>query len=142
MFDKILVPVDLNQKSSWEKALPVAISLAQQNGAELVVMSVIPNFGSSLVGSFFPPDYSEKVLQEAEAELTKLVASEVPSDVPVTTHVIFGTIYKRILKTADAVGAGLIVLASHRPEMQDYLLGPNAARVVRHATQSVFVVRG
>ena len=142
MFDKILVPVDLNQKSSWEKALPVAISMAQQNNAELVVMSVVPNYGSSLVGSFFPPDYSEKVLQDAEAELAKLVASEVPADIETSSHVIFGTIYKRILKTADAVGASLIVLASHRPEMQDYLLGPNAARVVRHATQSVFVVRG
>ncbi|MFV2033769.1 MAG: universal stress protein, partial [Halocynthiibacter sp.] len=50
-------------------------------------------------------------------------------------------IYKTILTTADAIGCDLIVMASHRPEMQDYLLGPNAARVVRHANQSVFVVR-
>jgi len=33
------------------------------------------------------------------------------------------------------------VLASHRPDLKDYLLGPNAARVVRHADRSVFVVR-
>jgi nucleotide-binding universal stress UspA family protein len=35
----------------------------------------------------------------------------------------------------------VIVLASHRPELKDYLLGPNAARVVRHAKCSVLVVR-
>ena len=35
----------------------------------------------------------------------------------------------------------LIIMASHRPELQDYLLGPNAARVVRHANCSVLVVR-
>ena len=52
-----------------------------------------------------------------------------------------GTIYKRIIKSADELGADLIVLTSHRPETKDYLLGPNAARVVRHAKQSVFVIR-
>ncbi len=35
----------------------------------------------------------------------------------------------------------MIVMASHRPEMSDYLLGPNAARVVRHARRSVSVIR-
>ena len=45
------------------------------------------------------------------------------------------------MKAADKLKCDLIVMASHRPELKDYLLGPNAARVVRHARQSVFVVR-
>ena len=52
-----------------------------------------------------------------------------------------GTIYDEILAVADEIGADLIVMASHRPALRDYLLGPNAARVVRHAKQSVLVVR-
>ncbi len=32
-------------------------------------------------------------------------------------------------------------LTAHRPEMDDYLLGSHAARVVRHAPCSVFIVR-
>ena len=32
-------------------------------------------------------------------------------------------------------------MASHRPELRDYLIGPNAARVMRHADASVLVVR-
>jgi nucleotide-binding universal stress UspA family protein len=32
-------------------------------------------------------------------------------------------------------------MGSHRPNMSDYLIGPNAARVVRHAPVSVLVVR-
>ncbi len=66
----------------------------------------------------------------------------VPADIDATPHVLHGAIYKGILDTADATGCGVIVLASHRPEITDYLLGPNASRVVRHASQSVFVVRG
>jgi len=35
----------------------------------------------------------------------------------------------------------LIEMSAHRPEFKDYVIGPNAARVLRHATQSVFVAR-
>ena len=49
--------------------------------------------------------------------------------------------YEVILAVAKGIDADLIVMASHRPELKDYLLGPNAARVVRHADQSVLVVR-
>ncbi len=34
-----------------------------------------------------------------------------------------------------------IIVASHKPNVGDYLLGTTAARVVRHAACSVFVVR-
>ncbi|MEP3300223.1 MAG: universal stress protein, partial [Pseudoruegeria sp.] len=37
--------------------------------------------------------------------------------------------------------ADLIVIGAHRPDFKDYLLGPNAARVVRHSECSVYVVR-
>jgi nucleotide-binding universal stress UspA family protein len=46
-----------------------------------------------------------------------------------------------VLKTAADIEADLIVMASHRPEMGDYLIGANASRVVRHAEVSVLVVR-
>jgi universal stress protein F len=32
-------------------------------------------------------------------------------------------------------------MASHRPEMRDYLIGPNAAHVAQHASCSVLVLR-
>ncbi len=48
---------------------------------------------------------------------------------------------EEILKAAAESDCDLIVVASHRPALKDYLLGPNAARVVRHANCSVLVVR-
>ncbi|MCH7935649.1 MAG: aminotransferase class III-fold pyridoxal phosphate-dependent enzyme [Proteobacteria bacterium] len=52
-----------------------------------------------------------------------------------------GNVYEEILKLAGEISCDLIVMASHQPKLEDYLLGPNAARVVRHATCSVLVVR-
>ena len=41
----------------------------------------------------------------------------------------------------NAQGVDLIIVASHRPGLQDYFLGSTAAKVVRHAKCSVLVIR-
>ena len=47
-------------------------------------------------------------------------------------HVVAtGTAYQEILHTAQEAGSDLIVIGAHRPDLKDYLLGPNAARVVQ-----------
>lgn len=141
MTTSILLPVDLNHKSSWGKALPQAIQLARSNGAKLHVLTVIPDYGSAMVGSYFPKDFSETALNDTQAALDKFMADNVPDDIKSSAKALHGTIYKSIISEAKRSGSDLIVMASHRSEMKDYLLGPNAARVVRHAPQSVFVVR-
>ena len=141
MYKSILLPVDLGDKSSWAKALPVAVTLAKQHGAKIHLLTVIPDYGMSVVGSFFPKDFEEKARSSSDAELNALLSEHIPEDIPTEAHVERGAIYKEIMMAADKQDCDLIVIASHRPEMSDYLLGPNAARVVRHASQSVFVVR-
>lgn len=142
MYNSILLPIDLNEKSSWVKSIPVAIDMAKTYGASILVMTVIPDYGKSIVGSYFPSDFSAKALDDTVVALDKLVADNFPPEVNVSSVAKHGTVYKEVLDVADSTNTDLIVLTSHRPERRDYLLGPNAARVVRHANQSVFVVRG
>lgn len=136
----ILLPVDIFHDDGWQDALNHAVNLAKQNGATIHALVVIPDFGMALVGSFFPDGFSSNALTEATSKLAEFVAKNLDG-MDVTTHVKHGTVYKEILACADAIDADMIVMASHRPEMKDYLLGPNAARVVRHAHQSVTVIR-
>ena len=141
MYQNVLIPVDLAEASSWRKALPAAIEICQASGGTLHLMTVVPDYGSPAVAQYFPADFEERMIAESTKELAALAAKIVPEDVTVETLVVYGGIYEKILETADELGADLIVAASHRPELKDYLLGPNAARVVRHANQSVLVVR-
>ncbi|MCP5369041.1 MAG: universal stress protein [Hyphomicrobiales bacterium] len=141
MYKEILLAVDLQHDSSWTRALPVAVDLCRSGGARLHVMTVVPDFGMSIVGQFFPKGYEEELSRRAMAELHEFVKNHVPDDVKVQHVVSDGTVYEAILNIARKVGADLIVVAAHRPELKDYLLGPNAARVVRHADCSVLVVR-
>jgi len=58
-----------------------------------------------------------------------------------TLNIVEGHSGRTILDYAENHQADCIVVASHRPGLQDYLLGSTAARVVRHASCAVHVVR-
>tara|TARA_Y100001970_G_C14251201_1_gene872031 strand:+ start:3945 stop:4286 length:342 start_codon:yes stop_codon:yes gene_type:complete len=107
----------------------------------LHVMTVMPDFRSPMVAQFFPEGHEDRLMHNAKEVLNKFVEDRVPSTIKVRNIVADGTIYKSIIDTADEINADLIIMGSHRPELQDYLLGPNAARVVRHSAKSVLVVR-
>ena len=141
MFKSILLPLDLPNLETQGNAMKAAVNQAQAAGASLIVMSVVPDFGSSLVGSYFPAGYEQQAIEEAMARLQAFAKDAVPADVELTLKVGHGSIYREILRIAEEEGCDLIVMGSHQPDLKDYLLGPNAARVVRHATCSVLVVR-
>ena len=141
MYNNILLTVDLNEEASWKKALPTAVGLSKYSGAKLHVATIVPDFGMAMVGGFFPDDFEKKARNEVEEKLAVFCAEHVPSEIEVERIVRNGTVYEVILKIAGEIGCDLIVMGSHRPELADYLLGPNAARVVRHANCSVMVVR-
>lgn len=95
----------------------------------------------AVVGSFFPDNFEKDALLATQVALDEFVNQHLPADLVASQLALHGTIYKEIIAVASSKGCDLIILSSHRPETKDYLLGPNAARVVRHADQSVFVVR-
>ena len=140
MYETILLPIDHAQESSWKKALPVAVTLCETYGAALHLVTVIPDFSHGMVRQYFPDDYEEKIKEGTHANMQAFIAEHLAGQ-EATGHITHGPIYQRIIETADKIGADLIVMGSHRPELADYLIGPNAARVVRHTACSVMVVR-
>lgn len=141
MFKNILLAIDLNDEGSWDKALPVALDFVGASGGTLHVMTVMPDFGMSIVGQFFPKGYEKGVGEKVLATLKEFVKTNVPEDITIQHIVGEGTVYEVILKMADKIHADMIVVSSGRADLKDFLLGPNAARIVRHAKCSVTVVR-
>ncbi len=140
MFRSILVPIGLAHPSSWEAALPQAVELATASGGAVTVMTVLRDTRTMFEGSFFPLQL-EGLMSEAQEKLKHIAAAHRSDRVAVACDVRFGSIGHEILTAAADLKVDLIVMASHRPEMRDYLIGPNAAHVARHATCSVLVLR-
>ena len=140
MANTILLPVDLNNLGAASRPLTEALRLLDEGGT-LHVLTVVPEFGYSQISGFFRDGYEKDLLRVAGQNLQEWAQTSVPDGIDLHPHVVHGSVYDMILRAADRLSVDSIVMGAHRPELSDYLLGPNAARVVRHAKQSVYVVR-
>ncbi len=141
MYKDILLAVDLGHSDDEDNAVQTVVEYARAFGSRIHIITVVPDFGMSIVGSFFPKGYEKGALEEADKQLHAYAQAKIPAEIQRRHIVGHGVIYKEILRYAGIVKADLIVMSAHRPGLEDYLLGPNAARVVRHADCSVLVVR-
>ena len=141
MYKDILVSIDLGNAESEIRTVETAVDYARAFGSRLHVMTVVPDYGLSMVGGFFPKEHEQKALEHTNKALHEYTAKYVPKEIKHRHIVGHGSIYREILRYAKLVKADLIVLSASRPGPEDYLIGPNAARVVRHAAISVLVVR-
>jgi nucleotide-binding universal stress UspA family protein len=128
MYKKILLPIDLHEDSSWQKALPAALEYCRVFDPSLHILSVVPSLAMG-VTAYLPKDAGHKLVENAEAVLAAFVDEHVPDSVDVQHLVAQGTV------------ADLIIMSAHRPALSSYLLGPNSARVVRHAKCSALILR-
>lgn len=143
MIKTVLCAVDITRPKEEEDVLRQAQKIADMDDAQLDVITVVPDFGSMMVGAYFQ-DHDVKSAQDNASEaldrfVTEVIGEEANTNV---RHVVaVGSVYEEVLKAAKLGGADLITIGAHRPDLKDFLLGPNAARVVRHSQCSVFVVR-
>lgn len=135
MYKHILVPVAGDHSPLTGQALSVARALLAEGGkiTALTVLEAIPAY----VAQHIPEGVDANNVAEARAALK----AELGGVADAAVDVVHGHAGRTILEYAKEHGADCIVIASHRPGLQDYLLGSTAARVVRHAPCAVHVVR-
>ena len=141
MFKTILFTLDLEHEDTWTKALPVALDATRGGNAQLHVLTVVPEVAVPALMQTGPLDYEGQLVPETRAALGKFVHEHVPADVPVHQIVTYGSIYREILRVSAEIAADLIVMAAHRPQAGDFLIGSNAERVSRRAKCTVMLVR-
>lgn len=141
MFKTLLLAVDVNDPEGAEKSAKAAIEMALSSDATLHILNVVPDDGMAIVSSSFGADHANEILAKSKESLEGWVSSNIPKEVTTELHFKRGTVYDQIIKTANELDVGGIFVGAHSPALKDYLIGPNAARVARHAKQSVFVIR-
>ncbi len=141
MSKAILCAIDLEHVSIGKAILREAQKLAEIDGAVLNVVTVVPDYGTSFVGSFFEKGTLKKAVEATNDQLHKFVKDNTKSGTKVRHIVSIGSIYEEVLAAADKTNADLVVLGASKPDIKDFLLGPNASRVARHAKVSVYIVR-
>ena len=105
-------------------------------GGTITALNVIDQL-PSYATEYLPADHA---VNQADG-IANAVREIVGPTEDISVAVVHGHSGRTIVEFAEDNGVDLIVIASHRPGLQDYFLGSTAARVVRHAPCAVHVVR-
>ena len=136
MYKSILVPIDVTHEGTGARIIEKAKGLADED-AKMTLLHVMDDI-PSYMQVYIPAGKLESNLLEIKDELSTM-AKNIGIDAGIVVR--FGKASRIILEEAESIGADLIILASHKPGMQDYLIGSTASRVVRHARCSVLIDR-
>ncbi len=145
MLRKLLLPIDLTEPVFGARAIEAAQTLAKPFDSEVRlvnVQSLIPIRFLDYVPEDFDRGLESNVRKALDGEMAELAEKiDLPKD-RVSSVVLFGPVHERILEEAESWGADLIVISSHRPGMDRFLIGSVASALVKRAKCSVLVLRG
>jgi len=129
---QILATTDFSTRSN--RALRQAGLLAQQTGAKLHILHVVDD------------DQPEELVRMEKREAERLLAEQMVSmpelkAVDSRPLAVTGDPFDGILRTAADIGAGLVVMGSHRRQLLlDIFVGTTIERVIRKSTVPVLMV--
>ena len=138
MFHKIMTPVDLGHLDTLGLALQCAADLARQHGSEVCYVGVTTQTPGPL--GHTPAEYEEK--------LKAFVASQGSAHGHKASHMVMiahdptTDVDDVLLDAVKKTGADLVVMATHKPGIGDYIWPSNGGKLAAHADASVFLVRG
>lgn len=145
-----LAAIDLADEDSWDSIIKKTVEMATGvPDTKIFLMTVIPGITPGVDARYAvrgemhgSQDYP---LQEWKADAAKrleaIAKKSIPGKLFAGVVVEHGTVYKEIVEAAKDLDIDQVVMGAHRPSLADFLLGPNSARVARHAGCSVTVVR-
>jgi universal stress protein F len=136
MYKTILVPIDIANLDKGKAMIDVATAYAGKD-TRIILLNVVEEI-PTWAAAEIPEGILDKSRQTSDEEMNAIAAA---SGIDMDVEVRMGHSYKTILEVAGEKAVDLIIIASHRPGLQDYFLGSTAAKVVRHAKCSVLVTR-
>ncbi len=146
VFTRIVVPLD--DSEAGEAALPLVKDLALAKRIEVTLLHVMSSAEQvHTVGGIdyfrLPESVVERLREEAEAYLAKVVSSFEGTQAAVRREIRFGNPVDEINKLCQETSAGLIALSSHgHSAVERWVLGSISDKVLRSTRVPVLLVRG
>lgn len=138
MFHKVMIPIDLTHADKLSKALRAGASLAKLHGIPVTYVAVTSAAPGAIAHT--PAEFAEKLAEFGRGEAEKYgIAIETKA---VVSHDPTIDLDNTLLKTVKDIGADVVVMASHIPNVTDYIWPSNGGTIASHSDASVFLVRG
>ena len=140
MFNKILVPIDVDYPKTAAAVYKKAARIAGLSNAQIRLVSVMPGFGMPIVASYI----SDKIRKKAQDQFKESVEAFIKEncDEAVSYKIRTGKNWEEIIKAADNWEADLIIVYhNRRREINEAFSGSCSQRVSDNANCSVLRLR-
>ena len=137
MFKRIMAPVDLAHVERLAAALDCAADLAKHYGVPIVYVGVTSSAPGKLAHN--PQEFAKKLDAFATSEAAR-------HNIEALSHAAIAhdpttEIDDALMRAIGETGADLVVMASHVPNVIDYIWPSNGGKLAERAKCSVMVVR-
>ncbi|MEP3298419.1 MAG: universal stress protein, partial [Pseudoruegeria sp.] len=107
MTQTILCAVDINRADEDSKVVAQAKKMADLDGAQLDIITVVPDFGASVVGAYFKDHDVKSAKDGAGKYLNNMVVKAIGAEANASVrHVVaVGSVYEEVLKAAQLAKA-------------------------------------
>lgn len=144
LYSTILCPLDFSDASL--RALELALSLAQEADARLILLHVVEGFVEPAhlgeVAHFSVPEYHQYLEQDAMVRLNAAVPDEARTWCRPETRVVSGKASREIVRLARESNVQLIIMGVHgRGAVNRLLFGSTAHHVIREVACPVLTLR-
>ncbi len=137
MFKTIMVPVDLRHLDKMEKALKVADDLAGLYDTPIVYVAITTPTPGPL--GHTPEEFGKKLAEFAAARGKQ--SGRKTDSMPLVSDDPSIDLDKKLLEAVKNGHADLVVMASHIPNITDYVWPSHGGHLAGHAASSVMIVR-
>ncbi len=138
MYKKLMVPVDLAHVDKLSLALGTAADLAKLYKIPVVYVGATSTVPSALGHN--PEEYRAKLKAFADAQgASQGISTE--CDMVICNDPAV-ELDDALVKAVDEIGADVVVMATHIPNVADHFWPSNGGRLATHTDASVFLVRG
>jgi nucleotide-binding universal stress UspA family protein len=137
MFSKIMVPVDMAHLDHLRPTLEVAADLGRHYGVPVAYVGVTAETPTAMAHN--PAEFSARMKEFAAAQAENHGITAEGHGYP--SHDPAIDLNRTLLRAIGDIGADLVVMASHIPNIADHLWPSHGGNIAAHARVSVFVVR-
>lgn len=139
-FKKILCPTDFSEPSFI--ALNAAIEFAQQYGAELHILHIVPPLHMVPVPTNIQlPIYEQELREAAQRAMAECIQDRVPSSLQVVPSILWGQASQEIVSYAEEKGVDLLVIATHgHSGWKRFMFGSVTEKVARTASCPTLII--
>jgi nucleotide-binding universal stress UspA family protein len=140
MFNKILVPIDVDYPKTAAAVYKKAAAIAKLSNAEIRLVSVMPGFGMPIVASYISDEMRREAANRFKESLETFIGEN--CDHTVSYRVRTGKNWEEIIHAADNWGADLIIVYhNRRRNINEVFSGSCSQRVSDNANCSVLRLR-